>query len=228
MLQEKLPAERPQQTAALRELKESLSLLSAQMDRLLRETAILLSQRGIDAGTLPPLTALQTAVRALAEMGSGTTPPPQAPAAASHPPHVTAAPQPQQACPRPGDSGDFSGRRGSDQVASDTLLARASAIIDLLVQSGETPEHAAQLITRQLLSVGINLPETGGDSRAWKRLFNWRNALIHHKRKGPAWNAYCAFKEELASIPPDQRLRIAVGERLWDRRQREISGQETG
>ena len=87
------------------------------------------------------------------------------------------------------------------------------------MQAGHAPEHAAQLITRQLLSVGIELPEAGGDARAWKRLFNWRNRLIHHTRSGPAWDAYCAFKEELADIPPDQRLRQAVGTKLWDRRQ---------
>lgn len=119
---------------------------------------------------------------------------------------------------------DREGRRG-EMKASEDLLARASAIVDLLVQSGDSPEHACQAITRQLLSVGIQLPESGGDARAWKRLMNWRNSLIHHKRSGPAWDAYCAFKEQLAHIPPEKRIQMAVGERLWDQRQVEFSAQ---
>ncbi len=101
-------------------------------------------------------------------------------------------------------------------------MARASAIIDVLVQSGQSPETSAQTIARQLLSVGIELPESGGDVRAWKRILYWRNNLIHYKRAGYAWDVYCAFKEELADIPPDKRLRVAVGERLWDQRQQDL------
>lgn len=104
-------------------------------------------------------------------------------------------------------------------------MARACAIVDLLVHGGDSPEHACQVITRQLLSVGIQLPESGGDARAWKRLMNWRNTLIHYKRAGPAWDVYCAFKEQLADIPPEMRIRMAVGERLWDQRQLEYSAQ---
>jgi len=119
---------------------------------------------------------------------------------------------------------DRDGRRG-EVKASEDLMARASAIVDLLVHSGDNPEHACQVITRQLLSVGIQLPESGGDARAWKRLMNWRNTLIHYKRAGHAWDVYCAFKEQLADIPPEMRIRTAVGERLWDQRQMEYSAQ---
>ncbi len=110
--------------------------------------------------------------------------------------------------------------------ASDAVLARASAIIDVLVQGGQTPEQASQVITRQLMAVGIQLPVSGGDARAWKRLLYWRNNLIHHKREGPAWDAYCAFKEQLGDIPPVERLSIATGEQLWDMRQQRDSAQD--
>lgn len=124
----------------------------------------------------------------------------------------------------PGGIYDRDGRRG-EVKASEDLMARASAIVDLLVQSGDTTEHACQVITRQLLSVGIQLPESGGDARAWKRLMNWRNTLIHYKRAGTAWDVYCAFKEKLAGIPAEKRIRMAVGERLWDQRKLEFSAQ---
>jgi hypothetical protein len=64
-------------------------------------------------------------------------------------------------------------------------MARASAIIDVLVQSGQTPDHSAQTVTRQLLAVGIQLPECGGDVRAWKRLLNWRNQAHTLHARGP-------------------------------------------
>ena len=204
------------------------------MDRLVAETIDSLAARGIDAYDLAPLMKLRDAVRALD--GVTTSPSQSAQASPAAPAQdqqqaAPAAPPPQPAAlgnANPEMLGRYGrdGRRGA-VVASDNLLARASAIIDVMVQGGQTAEHACQIITRQLLAVGIKLPESGGDARAWKRLHNWRNNLIHYKRSGRAWDAYCAFKEELADIPPDQRLRVAVGERMWDLRQQDYAGQET-
>ncbi len=178
---------------------------------LVEETIRTLYDKGIAAADLAPLVRLHEAVKA--------------PSTPSAEPVVAAAPARFAGHPHPAErSGpyDRDGRRG-EVKASEDLMARASAIIDILVQSGQSPDHSAQTITRQLLAVGIKLPESGGDVRAWKRLLNWRNTLIHYSRSGPAWDVYCSFKEELADIPPDRRLRVAVGERLWDQRQMEFS-----
>lgn len=206
------------------ELKKMLANLSSGMDMLVTETVLLLAQRGIEASELKPLMDLQRVVNSL----KAAVPDDQA-SAPEHLAEKAAQEQPAaQAVP------DFAFREASSREkrtgsveASTNVLARASAIIDVMVQGGQTPEHSAQVITRQLLSVGIRLPEYGGDARAWKRLYQWRNTLIHHKRSGQAWDAYCSFREELASIPPDQRLRRAVGGRLWDLRQEDIATRDS-
>ncbi len=190
---------------------------------LVEETIRTLFDKGIAAADLAPLVKLHEAVKApsapSAEPGVPVAPHAHAaPAAPAAPVAFTGHP----ATSEPSGPYDRDGRRG-EVKASEDLMARASAIIDILVQSGQSPDHSAQTITRQLLAVGIKLPESGGDVRAWKRLLNWRNTLIHYTRAGHAWDVYCSFKEELAHIPPDRRLRVAVGERLWDQRQMEFS-----
>jgi len=184
---------------------------------LVEETIRTLYDKGIAAADLAPLVKLHDAVKA-----------PSAPSAAPVNPAVPAIPAAPAtvaehlATSRPTGPYDREGRRG-EVKASEDLMARASAIIDVLVQSGQSPESSAQTIARQLMGVGIELPKSGGDVRAWKRMLYWRNNLIHYKRAGYAWDVYCAFKEELADIPPDRRLRVAVGERLWDQRQEELT-----
>ncbi len=187
---------------------------SQDLARLVEETIRTLYERGIAAIDLAPLVKLHDAVKAQNA----------APGASAIPEGHEAAPGVPGVPGEPGGHYDREGRRG-ELEASDDVMARACAIIDVLVQGGDTPEQAAQVITRQLLAAGIQLPMSGGDARAWKRLLNWRNNLIHYKREGFAWNIYCSFKEELAHIPPEDRLRLAVGERLWDQRNQEIAAQ---
>ena len=194
---------------------------------LVEETIRTLFDKGIAAADLAPLVKLHDAVKtpsasSAAPVSPATPVVPAAPAIPAAPVTVAG----HLASSRPIGPYNREGRRG-EVKASEDLMARASAIIDVLVQSGQTPDHSAQTIARQLLSVGIELPESGGDARAWKRMLYWRNNLIHYKRAGYAWDVYCAFKEELADIPPDKRLRVAVGERLWDQRQMELTSADS-
>jgi len=194
---------------------------------LVEETIRTLFDKGIAAADLAPLVKLHDAVKtpsasSAAPVSPATPVVPAAPAIPAAPVTVAG----HLASSRPIGPYNREGRRG-EVKASEDLMARASAIIDALVQSGQTPDHSAQTIARQLLSVGIELPESGGDARAWKRMLYWRNNLIHYKRAGYAWDVYCAFKEELADIPPDKRLRVAVGERLWDQRQMELTSADS-
>jgi hypothetical protein len=193
---------------------------------LVEQTIRTLFDKGIAAADLAPLVKLHEAVKAPSTPSAAPAAPtaPVMPVAEAAPavPAAPAAVTGQPATAERNGPYDRDGRRG-EVKASEDLMARACAIIDILVQSGQSPDHSAQTITRQLLAVGIQLPECGGDVRAWKRLLNWRNQLIHYTRAGQAWDDYCSFKEELAHIPPDRRLRVAVGERLWDQRQIEYS-----
>ncbi len=176
---------------------------------LVEETIRTLSEKGIAAIDLAPLFKLREAVKAQDKPESeGASAPTPAPATAVR-------------------GGYDRNERRSTVGVSGALMARVSAIIDVLVQGGQTPEQAAQVITRQLLAIGEKLPSSGGDARAWKNVLYWRNNLIHHKRERVAWDVYCAFKEQLANIPPADRLRVAVGEQLWDKRRPEKSARKS-
>jgi hypothetical protein len=193
-----------------------------ELTRLVEETIRTLYGKGIEPADLAPLLKLYDALKEADSPSAGPAVPVESPM-----PAATLGYNREEFATGNQQHGPYGreGRRGEVE-ASEDLLARACAIIDVLVQSGQSPEDAAQVITRQLLSVGIHMPEHGGDARAWKRLEYWRNNLIHYKRAGPAWDAYCAFKERLANIPPHERLRIAVGERLWDQRRQEFSSED--
>lgn len=176
---------------------------------LVEETIRILSEKGSAAIDLAPLFKLHEAVKTADKALSAGAPAPAATVQGEPAGHY-----------------DRNERRGK-MVASDALMARVSAIIDVLVQGGQTSDQAAQVITRQLLAVGVQLPSSGGDARAWKRVLYWRNNLLHHKRAGAAWDVYCAFKEQLADIPPAERLLVAISKRLWDKRQQNNSAQES-
>lgn len=108
--------------------------------------------------------------------------------------------------------------RTGNAAPSDAILARACAVLDLLVKEGKTEDAAAQIVTRKLIMAGVNPPDTGGDSRGWMRLVLWR----HRLREGaviPGVTAeYERFRDAVAEIPTRDRLNRVLTERLWDRR----------
>jgi hypothetical protein len=55
--------------------------------------------------------------------------------------------------------GQGSANRRKRKPPSDILLARLSAVIDLLVKGGYDEAEAAQLVTRRLLAVGVPPPQ---------------------------------------------------------------------
>jgi two-component system, cell cycle response regulator len=99
---------------------------------------------------------------------------------------------------------------------SDALLARISAVVDLLVDSGLSEEGAARLMIDRMVSVGVRFPTTG--SARWKDLLAWRSDL----QNGAAWEdvvrEYQEFAALIKAIPPHERVDRVVQEELWDRR----------
>jgi len=178
---------------------------------LVEETMRILHDKGIPLSDLAPLVILHDAVTALNKPDGTNEMPPVLPVAPVAPVAPDVSPEPEGHFVRDSRLGELK--------ASEELMARACAIIDVMIQGGDTPEHASQVITRQLIAMEIKLPEHGGDVRAWKRLLSFRNTLIHYIQEGPVKEAYSSFKGQLSGIPPDQRLRRAVGERLWNRRE---------
>jgi hypothetical protein len=103
---------------------------------------------------------------------------------------------------------------------SSALLARAAAMIDLLVKGGQDEAEAAQTVMRRLVVAGVPPPTQGGDARGWRRLLEQRNKLLHGAGPEDAKHEYQAFAAELEAIPAGERVRRVLGDRLWDRRRR--------
>lgn len=112
----------------------------------------------------------------------------------------------------------FEERRQSSTEPSATLLARVSIAMDALIGNGHTAEQAAQILARQLVRAGANLPSEGGDPRAWRRLLIWRERLLALKRPAEAWAAYQDQKSALASEPRSAVLAAVNDGSLWNQR----------
>jgi hypothetical protein len=119
--------------------------------------------------------------------------------------------------PKPGPSVMQRDRRHSS-APSPVLLARAAAVIDLLVKAGQDESEAAQSVMRRLVIAGVPPPEKGGDARGWRRLLEWRNSLLHGVGPEEARHEYRTFTRELEAIPPAERVQRVLDEKLWDRR----------
>jgi hypothetical protein len=100
------------------------------------------------------------------------------------------------------------------------VLARVAAVIDVLVKAGYEEGEAAQTLMRRMLAVGVAAPLKGGDARGWKRLLGWRAAVSHGLGSAEARHEYQAFTQELEAIPARERIKRALDEQLWDRRQK--------
>lgn len=118
------------------------------------------------------------------------------------------------------DYEDVMDGRTGDTPPSDVMLARASAIVDLLVQEGKSVDVAAQTVTRKLLLAGVNPPEPGGDSRGWMRLVRWRRKLLEGFVKPGVAAEYEWFRAAAAELPAGERVNRVLTEQLWDRRAR--------
>lgn len=110
--------------------------------------------------------------------------------------------------------------RRKGRPPSELLLARASAVIDLLIKAGHDENKAAQAVMRLLVAGGVPPPQQGGDARGWRRLLEWRTDLQHGLVSAEAQHEYQDFTRELDAIPAGERVKRVVDEQLWDRRRR--------
>lgn len=108
-------------------------------------------------------------------------------------------------------------RRAKSGESSEELLAHVSAVIDVLISSGYSLDHACQLVTRQLIARNVQIP-AGGDARAWRNIQAFRNRLLLSKRDSQAWRSYVRFKEELPKLYGGRLGEAAALEAIWDRR----------
>ncbi len=116
--------------------------------------------------------------------------------------------------------GDELPERRRRNPPSDILLARLSAVIDLLVKGGYGEDEAAQLVTRRMLAAGVPPPQKGGDARGWKRLLTWRAAFNQGLGSPEAKAEYREFTRRIEAITAGERLKRVLETELWDRRRR--------
>ena len=107
-------------------------------------------------------------------------------------------------------------RRG--RPPSETLLARASVVIDLLIKAGYDESKAAQTVMRLLMTADIPAPLKGGDARGWRRLLEWRADFVHGIAFPEAVAEYWDFTRDIESIPAQERVKRVLDDQLWDRR----------
>lgn len=110
-------------------------------------------------------------------------------------------------------------RRNGIAESSDELLAKVSAVVDVLISVGYSSDHACQIVTRQMIARNVQIPP-GGDARAWRNIQAWRHKLINSKREGAIWRTYAAFKDELPKLYGTRLGEAAGREAIWDRRAR--------
>ena len=109
-------------------------------------------------------------------------------------------------------------RRQALQIASPRVMARVAAVIDLLIVAGLSTDHAAQVVSRQMLARNLVLPEEGGDARGWKRVQIWHHRLVTIGRTHPQFELAQAFKTELLEKYGANAAVLAMSQPLWDRR----------
>ena len=116
--------------------------------------------------------------------------------------------------------GEGVANRRKRRPPSDIFLARASAVIDLLIKAGHDESEAAQMVMRRLVAVGVPPPEKGGDARGWRRLLEWRNEISQGFGSQEAQLEYQDFGREIDAIPANERVKRVLDDQLWDRRRK--------
>jgi len=84
----------------------------------------------------------------------------------------------------------------------EAAYCKASAEISFLVMNGASEDVAAQKTARQILALGIPLPQTGGDARGWVRLQLWRDRLRLSREPSPL---YAAYRYEFNRLKEERR-----------------------
>ena len=192
--------------AALRALRRAHSAEAGDQTSLaikcLQAVIAELAADGVSAEDLQPLADLEALVAGGAH------------AAASPSPSPSPAPSPSPSS----NAAETKRDRRHSSAPSETLLARAAVLIDLLVRSGQDESEAAQSVMRRLMAAGVPAPARGGDSRGWRGLLEFRNTLLHGAGPEDARFEYRTFAREIDAIPPAERVSRVLDERLWDRR----------
>jgi diguanylate cyclase with GGDEF domain len=108
--------------------------------------------------------------------------------------------------------------RRCGQPASEGLLARVCAVIDLLIASGFGEETAVQVLAQKMVSAGIPFPKNAQSEKWDDYLMAWRTAFLEGIASDQASVEYRNAIAAINSIPPNDRLDCVLESDLWNRR----------
>jgi len=109
--------------------------------------------------------------------------------------------------------------RRERQPASDALIARVCAVIDLLIASGLDEDVAFEAMSQRLIVADIPVPNDRGATSSWRNyLREQREVLRNGTPTEGALTEYRSVVAALDAMAPHERVRWALENEVWDRR----------
>ena len=109
--------------------------------------------------------------------------------------------------------------RRNRHPASDGLLGRICAVLDLLIASGLSEDSAAEILAQRLTAAGVPPPKNKGSKLSWARcLLRSRSALRRGVIAHDTLRAYQNVVAAIEAVAPHERVEWVLINELWDRR----------
>lgn len=118
----------------------------------------------------------------------------------------------------PRSSAEIKDRR-KRQSASDALIARVCAVMDLLITSGLDEDVASKALGQRLIAADVPLPKSRKARTDWPNYLREQREVL--RNGAPTEEAIVEYKGVVAALDamaPHERVRWALGNEVWDRR----------
>ena len=102
-------------------------------------------------------------------------------------------------------------------ATSQELLARICAVVDLLIASGQSEEHATHIMAQKMLTAGVAAPRDSEGGNWWQAIHAWRAAARNEVATTDALREYQNVVSAIESVPPLERVKCALENELWNR-----------
>ena len=113
-------------------------------------------------------------------------------------------------------------------ATSQELLARICAVVDLLIASGQSEEHATHIMAQKMLTAGVAAPRNGEGGNWWQAIHAWRAAARNEVATTDALREYQNVVSAIELVPPQERVKCVLESELWNRRRLNLRSVERG